>query len=281
MDRELVLAVLLLVFGGVLLFTATLWSPTRIFEPSARSLERCLWRRLWFPLLGPALAFSTLLGWAVNEPEQAEGVPVIFILGASLVASIWLRALVRAGRAVRLRSAATPIATVGLLRPRVVVSRSFANAVDDVALDAACKHEAAHARHRDPLRIWLAQLGTDLQWPSARARARFQGWLEALEMARDEEARLTGAEGADLASAIIVAVRLCAPENDRPLAAVAGTTSAFKERIERLLIPLPKVVPTAASPVPLIGFVFALASAAVFGATFGEPIVKAILTGQL
>lgn len=281
MDREFVLAVLLLVFGGLPLFAAGQWTPTLLSQPSARLLERRLWRQLWFPLLAPAVAFSTLLGWALNEPERAEAVPFIFVLVAGLVASIWLRALVRAARAARIDAAATPVATVGWRRPRIVIAPSFASAVDAAALEAVWKHEEAHARHRDPLRIWLAQLGTDLQWPSEHARARFQAWLAALEMARDEEARCAGAEGADLASAIIVAVRLCAPETRRPLAAVAGNTSAFKERIERLLVPLPSVVPDAASRVPLLGLVFALVSAALFGATFGEPVVRAFLTGHL
>ena len=79
-------------------------------------------------------------------------------------------------------------ATVALLRPRVVVCETFGAQLDEHALAAALAHEQAHARHRDPLRIWLAQIVTDLQWPLSGARARFEQWLFALELARDEEA---------------------------------------------------------------------------------------------
>jgi hypothetical protein len=279
-DRELVLAVLLLVFGGLLLFATAQWAPAPLSHPSARTLEGRLWQRVWLPLSAPALALSMLLGWALNEPERAEAVPFILMLAAGPVAIIWVRALVRASRAVVLRAPGTPIMTVGVLRPRIVLDPSFANILDAEALNAACEHEKAHARHRDPLRIWLAQLGTDLQWPSRTARTRFEDWLHALEMARDEEARIAGADGPDLASAIITAARLGASGRHGPLAAVTGNTPGIQERIERLLAPVPSIGPAVACRVRA-AFVVALGSAALFGTIFGEPLVRALLTGQL
>jgi hypothetical protein len=77
----------------------------------------------------------------------------------------------------------------------VVVSPALAEVLDPAALRAVHEHESAHARHHDPLRIWLAELAADLQWPSPSARARLQSWPETLELARDDEARERGAQG--------------------------------------------------------------------------------------
>lgn len=96
----------------------------------------------------------------------------------------------------------------GVLRPRILISPRLANALQDRELEAVVEHERAHARHRDPLRLWLAQLATDLQWPWPQARVRFRAWIHALELARDEEALARGVDGADLAAAILVSVRL-------------------------------------------------------------------------
>jgi beta-lactamase regulating signal transducer with metallopeptidase domain len=74
------------------------------------------------------------------------------------------------------------------LRPWVLSSPYLAKTLDDRTIEAALEHERAHARHHDPLRIWLAQLATDLQWPWPQAHKRFQLWILALELARDEEA---------------------------------------------------------------------------------------------
>ncbi len=65
-------------------------------------------------------------------------------------------------------------ATVGLLRPRTRFLPHLAKWLDERQIEAALEHERAHARHRDPLRIWLAQLATDLQWPWPQAQGKVQ-----------------------------------------------------------------------------------------------------------
>src|SRR5260370_31955357 len=92
--------------------------------------------------------------------------------------------------------------TDGLIRPHIVIERDLALRLDTRELNAVHAHEQAHARHRDPLRIWLAQLVSDLQWPQPRAIARLASWRHALELSRDEEARASGVAGAHLPSAI-------------------------------------------------------------------------------
>jgi Zn-dependent protease with chaperone function len=72
----------------------------------------------------------------------------------------------------------------------VVIAPELSSSLDDAELAAVLAHAAAHARHRDPLRLWLAQLVTDAQWPAVAASARFHRWRAAVEIARDAAARV-------------------------------------------------------------------------------------------
>jgi beta-lactamase regulating signal transducer with metallopeptidase domain len=135
------------------------------------------------------------------------------------------------------------IATIGLIRPHIVFAPELARLLDDRAMQAALAHERAHVRHRDPLRIWIAQFVTDLQWPWTSAQKRFDRWLAALERARDDEARAEGIEGADLAAALVASVRFHRNMTITAGAAGAcarltGDRSALEERVARLLQPL-------------------------------------------
>src|SRR5262249_41912742 len=160
-------------------------------------------RRVCLPVLPTVLGLALLAGWALQEPEQTdEVVSRVAVWLALLFAPGWIRACSRAVRSLRSPPKSITAATVGMLRPRVVISTQLEQMVDSHALAAAREHESAHARHADPLRIWLAQVATDLQWPGPAAPARLRAWREALEFARDDEARSRGADGADLAEAI-------------------------------------------------------------------------------
>ena len=278
MDRELVLFVLALLLFGVTMplgsFLAFAAPREENMRRPGRALERTAARRLLLPAIPPISALSALLGWALVEPQNAERVPLTAFLMAAPVLAVWGRAAVRAVRALapqQIRSAAT----VGVLRPRVVVCDDFKDLLDEQALHAALAHEEVHAAHRDPLRIWLAQLVTDVQWPLPGARERFEDWLFALELARDEEARLR-VDGTDLAAAVVAAARL---ERTAPFR-VAGITSAgtiLRVRVERLLAPLPEGTGARASrKTPLLVLV-AMATALFAGAKFGEVLVQQVL----
>lgn len=254
MSRELLLWMLSLLLVGSLNVACGIWlgpRPSRasmLGVQSARDAERAAWRALWRPLLPGGLVLAFLLGWALQEPESAEALHSWAYLCATPVALVWMRATVRAWRS----GSASKVAlagTVGLLRPRVVIAPELRSVLDDAALHAALEHEHAHARHRDPLRLWLAQLATDLQWPARSAQLRLSHWREVLELARDEEACACGAAGPDLAAAVVTAARL--QRQERPLAAIAnlGTASprrglrvgrsadeALRVRIARLLV---------------------------------------------
>jgi len=273
-DREIVLGVLILLLCGPMLLLAGAVPLTVGVAKSGRQLESNAWTRLWVPLVPSALAFLVLLGWALQEPDVSDEriLPFAFVVALPFGAVV-LRALIRAVLAQR-RIPGHPIAaTVGLLRPRVVISRQLAEALDADALAAAHEHEAAHARHHDPLRLALAQLVTDLQWPSPAARGRFHEWRHALELARDEEVRVHGVEGADLAAAVLAAARL----QVRPArSGLVGDSEALEERIARLLVPIPAETPVRQRATSLLVLSVALAGAFTAGLRRGDVVVRSL-----
>jgi hypothetical protein len=103
-------------------------------------------------------------------------------------------------------------------------------------------------------------------------------WLFALELARDEEARAACIDGADLATAILASARLGRQATLPANTALIGDPATLKERISRLLEPLPPAVPlthtTAWTAVVALPVLLAAASC---GSVFGEPIVRILL----
>jgi BlaR1 peptidase M56 len=277
MDREYCLSFLITLVGGTTLLACGWWRVTDIRIRSARGLEKITWRRIWLPV-APALAVaSALCGWALLEPDPVpEGVPNSLILLSTPFLLLLIRAAVRAGWALITDPGDPETATVGLLRPSIVFSPRLAKKLDDRQIEAALEHERAHARHWDPLRIWLAQLVTDLQWPWLHARERMQRWLIALELARDEEARAAGIEGTDLAEAIIASARFCQNANPSTQATLTGQAAALKERIARLLDPLCADSELAYIRSPLFALLPTSMLALAVGLIFGERMVRAL-----
>jgi hypothetical protein len=103
-----------------------------------------------------------------------------------------------------------------------------------------------------------------------------QRWLIALELARDEEARVHGIEGTDLAEAIIASARFCQNASESAQAALTGQSIALKERIAMLLEPLCND----SAQAPVVNPLFILLPISVFalglGLMFGERIVRAL-----
>jgi hypothetical protein len=140
---------------------------------------------------------------------------------------------------------------------------------------AAFAHERVHVRHRDPLRVWLAQIATDLQWPSPTARRRFEHWLTSLELARDEEARLDGAPGEDLAAAVVAVARMPWRQLDAAIVGLTGAETSLASRVHRLLEPVP---PDGGRPSILLplAVLAVLAASVVVGATYGDYVLRAM-----
>lgn len=253
MERESLVSILIMLLGGLALQPLAWWPAAAPAGISAADLERRSWRRLWYPLVPTLLVAAWLCGWALREPD-----PVRDPLDRWVLLAVWLpfglvfaRAAVRAAWSLLRIPTDCGVSTVGLIQPQVVFSPFLAKQLEDGVIRAALAHERAHAVHRDPLRIWLAQLVTDLQWPWPWAARRLDVWLEALELARDDEARTGGADGADLAAAVLGSVRylerLTAPHSGVRLtgtqlahATLIGDPSALRKRVARLLEPLPQ-----------------------------------------
>jgi hypothetical protein len=278
MDRELVLAILVAVLcGGVL--TAAGWCPIGLpVASNGRALERHAWRGLWMPFAPAGLVFAALCGWALAEPADAERVPNCLLWGALPFAAVGVRAAWRALRSLASAHQDHVIATVGLLRPRITVAAHIASALDERALAAAFAHERAHVRHRDPLRLWLAQLGSDLLWPWPTASSRFRCWQRALELARDEEARLSGIAGPDLAAAILASIRL-SRANASVSATLAGDAAVVADRVTRLMRPLEtEALAMNTRVLWLAASAAGVTVAVLLGIEFGEPALRTFLT---
>lgn len=253
MERESLLALLIVLLGGVALQPLAFWPSAGSRVASSARLERGRWWRLWLPILPMLTVTAWLCGWALAQPDPvrdrldpgvlaAACAPFALLLGRAAVRAIWslLRAPDECG-----------VCTVGLLRPQVVFSPFLARQLDEAVVNAALEHERAHVRHYDPLRIWLAQLVTDLQWPWPSARQRLESWLAALERARDDEARERGVSGADLAAAVLASARFSsrvtserragAGNADRTqvgCARLTGASRALQDRVSCLLAPV-------------------------------------------
>ena len=274
MDREVLLALLAFAILGPAVLVAGAWPQRREEASSARQWERATWRAVWMPVVPAAIALSVLLGWAAMEPDNAEPLPAPLIGLSALFAIVWMRALIRAGQAAKQRRSHMAAGTVGLWRPRIIVATDFVARLDADEVHAVYAHEAAHARHRDPLRIWIAQLVTDLQWPWPDARRRFDEWRRVLELARDEEARDEGIDGADLASAVLVGAQWAAVVPCG--AALIDAGARLEDRIARLLAPV--AFDTRERLIaPAVIAVATCCLSVVSGARFGEALIQIVV----
>jgi hypothetical protein len=280
MERESLLSVLTILLGGVALQVIGAWLSTHSRTKPGFELERAAWLRLWRPLAPALVVAAWLCGWALSQPDPVPNRvgPLVFIV-CTPFALIGLRAVLRAGWSLLGSPEQFGIATVGLIRPHIVFAPELVKVLDDRAIQAALAHERAHVRHLDPLRIWIAQFVTDLQWPWASAQRRFETWLAALEHARDDEARAEGIEGADLAAALVASVRFHRNIAPGVCARLIGDRSALEERVERLLQPLGSA-PQDRTPTTLqVAVVLALALivALALGTIYGERFVGTLL----
>jgi Zn-dependent protease with chaperone function len=280
MERESLLTVLTIMLGGVALQVIGAWLSTHSRRKPGFELERAAWLRLWRPLIPALVVAAWLCGWALSQPDPVPHRvgPLVFIVCAPF-ALIGVRAILRAGWSLLGSPEPFGIATVGLIRPHIVFAPELAKLLDERAIQAALAHERAHVRHLDPLRIWIAQFVTDLQWPWASAQRRFETWLEALEHARDDEARAQGAGGADLAAALVASVRFHRNIAPGVCARLIGSRSALAYRVERLLQPL-EGAPRDRTPTTLQVVLFlalALMAALALGTIYGERFVGTLL----
>lgn len=272
MDREPLGLLLLLAGVPPLVALAGLGPGAPGRGSDATAWEAACWRRIWLPLLPLAAWLALLAGWGLTEPAAAEAPPML-LCWAGVGGAAWvIRAAARAVSAARrARSPSALAGATGLLRPRLYVSPVLRLALSPFELAAVLAHEEAHVRHRDPVRLWLAQLATDLQAPFPGATRRFEAWRCAMEFARDDEARRHGADGPALARALLVTARL---QRGFPTESALTGDGALLVRFRRLLDPLEAPGLTRRA----VGWpLLVLLGASAIGVVFGEPIVGGLL----
>lgn len=123
--------------------------------------------------------------------------------------------------------------TYGLLRPRVMLSQGLVGSLDDGELEAVLRHELAHARRRDPLRILIARSLARASMAVPGAPGALETYLCRLELSADRSVVTAMGGVLPLASALQRTLSAL-PMPDIALAAVSGL-SATDVRIDHLL----------------------------------------------
>jgi len=178
----------------------------------------------------------------------------------ALLAALGLRAAVRAAWALRcahraiepllarvetdgelrigwVRCALPMALTVGLLRPRVLVSDALREQLPENLLAAVIAHERAHERRRDVAKRALASVLVRLHTPATR-RLLLEDLVVATELAADAEAARAVGSSLCVADAILAVELLTANVRPNQLAvALAFGEASVGSRIEALLAP--------------------------------------------
>ncbi|MGA3235687.1 MAG: hypothetical protein ABSG03_05270 [Bryobacteraceae bacterium] len=223
----------------------------------AQSAARLLLALRLFPA---AVALAAVAGLCVPSYLSLEqkggaefvGFPCLAaaLFGAAICAISWarsLRAAVRSHRYVRqcrhagsvwiAEGTAPFIGIAGIVRPKLIVSRSVADALDRDQLAAAIRHERAHQNSADNLKRLLLLLAPDAL-PFLRGFAPVErAWLRFTEWAADDRAVSQDAScSLSLAEALVRVARLGAAAQASPLMShfVAASVD-ISVRVERLL----------------------------------------------
>ena len=138
-----------------------------------------------------------------------------------------------AGRIIVREDAAEPMATLGIVLPRVIVRPSLVARLDDEELTAALLHEGEHVRGYDPVRYlvawWALAVNPVGHWVLGDELSR---WILLRETHCDREAVLHGGSPAALAQALVRAARASV----RPAAGLCtGPPTALELRVGLLL----------------------------------------------
>jgi Zn-dependent protease with chaperone function len=163
-----------------------------------------------------------------------------------------------------------PIATHGVLAPRIVVQTAFASGLDDAALLGALCHEAEHVRDRDPLRYFIAWWALAVN-PIGRwlLGSELTRWIVAREAHCDRAAVLAGASAPALAQALVAAARFSPAAGAATPALRTADARVLRLRVDLLLAYAERRPHRCCRPLSLrlaaCGFVLALALAHPFG----------------
>lgn len=127
---------------------------------------------------------------------------------------------------------APAMTAAGIVRPKVLLSGLAESMLTTSELQTALNHEVAHVRRCDNLKKLLLRF---VAFPGMAGLE--AAWLQASEMAADDDAVANSAEALDLAAALIKLSRLApaARPVDLTAALVHGSASIMHARVERLV----------------------------------------------
>jgi Zn-dependent protease with chaperone function len=225
----------------------------------AQSAARLLLALRLFPA---SVALAAVAGLCVpsylslEQEDGAEFVGLTCLAAALFGAAIWtiswarsLRAAIRSHRYVRqcrragsiwIADGSAPfLGLAGIVRPKLIVSRSVADALDRDQLTAAIRHERAHQSSADNLKRLLLLLAPDAL-PFLRGFASVErAWFRFTEWAADDRAVSQDAAcSLSLAEALVRVARLGAAAQASPLMSHFVAPSVdISVRVERLLSP--------------------------------------------
>jgi Zn-dependent protease with chaperone function len=163
------------------------------------------------------------------------------IAGLVRAARVCSRLLARGVHEPRLSASVLPTAapvclSIGVLKPKTVLSEGFLRAVDAAQLEAVLVHEQEHANRRDALSLLVARATTALMLPSARGQLLGELALAAEQSCDEMAARAIG-DRLTMAEVILKVERLLSvPGAVAPLAASFGGT-AIPLRVAALVEP--------------------------------------------
>jgi Zn-dependent protease with chaperone function len=291
------ISVFVMVYCALSLAVVCVWPSIglRLREQPARRTAGLLFTLRMLPLIAATLitaaftvpSFLLLEPRAIDEPMGV--IPVaLALLGVAFMifgvanAAMALRKTSRAvsawsvsseaiGQAatvpvMRIFPAAPAMTAAGILRVKILVSKKAESLLTARELNAALNHEMAHVHRRDNFKKLLFRFAAFPGMRGLEAR-----WLEAAEMAADEEAVSNAGEALDLAAALIKLSQLAPlePSIDLTAALVHGTALFTSVRVRRL-------IDWNENPQPLRGFstLYALTAAAgtvvAFAAVYGR-----------
>jgi beta-lactamase regulating signal transducer with metallopeptidase domain len=219
----------------------------------------------------PHLCFTHL---PTNQVTCA-GLAALGLLGSVIVAlAIDLARTTRLGRELRtalghcnragdIESSQPLAATIGVLRPMVVISSTLRNHLREEFLAIVLAHEHAHVQRRDPLRRMVARLSSLFYLPPIRSLLLRDLHL-ACEQACDEEAANRSGDRLLVARALIAVERLLAGQQAAlalPIGASAFGDTGITSRVNALTNdPVPRA--RLCLPVVSFGLLVALTTAA-------------------
>ncbi|MGP8245173.1 MAG: M56 family metallopeptidase [Bryobacteraceae bacterium] len=128
------------------------------------------------------------------------------------------------------------LAMVGITRPRLVATRAVLRALKPAELDAALRHERAHAAFHDNWKRLLIAMTPDLVPFAVRFRSLETSWARFAERAADDRAVAGSARRSVALAAALVRVARLGAAAPAPLAtSLMGDADDLESRVERLL----------------------------------------------